>query len=126
MTVLEFKRPDRTPPKPYDPLLYTVELSQHSTVFFKEDSDDDVDQRHAADTLFDATFHVFDDIDDCRLLVMIGAERSDSMRQPNAFDTPGQRAWLRRRLDDLYEQVTGEPRSGIFRRLINSLRGDRL
>jgi hypothetical protein len=117
MTVIEFKRPDCNPPKPEDPLLYTVELSQHSTIFFREDSDDDVDKRHAADTLFDATFHVFDDSDNCQLLVMIGKERSDSIRMPGAFETPEQKAWLARRLDSVYAQVTGERHLSILERL---------
>lgn len=115
MTVLEFKRPE--PPTNDPRVLYEVTIYENATHFF-DPNRDEPDRRAAADALFDSTFHVHVDQDDCQLLVMIGAERSDSIRMPGAFETPAQRQWLARRLDSIYEQVTGERRSrGILERL---------
>ena len=115
MTVIPFERP--SPPKP-PKLLYEVDIYENAT-HFRDPNRDEPDKRAAANALFDSTFHVFDDLDQCVMLVMFGAERSDSIRRPGAFDTPQQKAWLRRRMATLYQQVTGEElyRPGILQRL---------
>lgn len=106
--ILEFKRPD--PPSDDDTPLAYVTIFKHAT-HFDDPNRDEPDQRAMGDAIFDSTFYVHKDLDDCQLLVMIGKERTDSMRGPGAFETPAQRQWLARRLDEVYEQVTGATRS---------------
>lgn len=107
-TVIPFRKP---PDQPEDPLLY-VTIFPNSTIF-NDPTRDEVDRRAAVDAMFNSMFYVCKDTDNCVMLVMLGAERMDSVRSEHTFETRAQRAWLRRRLDALYEQVTGEHR-GIF------------
>lgn len=108
MNVIQFRRPTPPAPPAQAPICY-VTIYPNAT-HFRDPNRDEPDRRLMGGAMFDSTFHVHKDLDNCRLLIMIGAERTDSMRSPGAFDTAQQRAWLRRRLDSVYEQVTGQPR----------------
>ncbi len=66
--------------------------------------------------MLDSTFQVWKDHDECIVLIALGRERTTSIRQEHEFDTPAQRQWLARRLDDIYRQLAGEKRPSIFQR----------
>lgn len=119
--VVEFRRPD--PPKPKDDPLYFVTIYPNGTTFV-DPNHDEVNKGHAADALLDSAFHVWADYDQCIILLAIGSERTTSIRAPNRVETPAQKDWLRRRLADSFENLTGEPleRPGILKRLRTFLR----
>jgi hypothetical protein len=108
--VIQFKKREPGHP-PENPILYAT-IYPNSTMLTDPNSDM-VDKSKVAEILFDSTFHVLSDADACLALVSIGAYGSQTFRQPDAFDTPARRAWLRRRLDEVYETLTGQPRSEI-------------
>lgn len=106
--VIPFRKPANSNTPPGEPLLF-VTIYPNAT-HFEDPTRDEPDHAAAADAIFDSTFHVWKQHDECVLLIALGANRSTSMRSPHAFDTEAQRQWLRRRLDGIYEHVTGQPR----------------
>lgn len=118
MTVIPFRRPNGTPPENEDPLYYLT-LYPHSTLI-TDPNRDTVDKHAAAEALFDSTFHVLDDADDCLVLISLGGSRTQTFRRPDIFDTPEQRRWLARRLDDVYHTLSGRHRNP-FRAFFNRL-----
>lgn len=119
--VIQFRsHPARGHTRWEQPILYAT-IYPNATIL-TDPTRDEVDKQVAAETLFDATFHVLADADQCVALISLGVERMQCFRQPDTFDTTERRRWLRRRLDDAYETLTGRQRTGSrLRAFLNRL-----
>lgn len=117
--IVPFKRPD-TPPPPENPL-YFVTLYQNSSII-TDPNHDEVDRVAAAEAIFDNAFHVLADTENAHVLIAVTDMRNITFRQKDSFDTPAQRAWLARRLDDVYETCTGKRRHPIRQFFANLFR----
>jgi hypothetical protein len=106
--VVQFRKPGSTPPAE-DPL-YFVTLYPNSSLI-TDPNRDTVDRSHAAETIFDATFHILSDAENAHLLIAVTDARNITFRQKGSFETTTQHEWLARRLDDVYETCTGQRRS---------------
>lgn len=80
---------------------------------FSMPDDVELDKPLIGNALFDASFSVLQETENSVALISIGNEVTKTYRRKNAFETPEERAWLARRLDDLYKNFTGRSRSPV-------------
>lgn len=124
MTVIEFRRPDKQPPRGEDEWRYTVHIYQNPVedttgLDIRFPDGPDIDFENFLDTLTRALWHghseQFDqskDPDHDLLLItkvyrssLVSSRWMNDPDKDNGFETPEQLRWLRDRLIDAYWQV---------------------
>lgn len=128
MTVIPFERPKSKPERRH---LYSIDIfdTDAGDMTMSVEADSPVDPGHLADTMLKMTKASFEERYDNKVIILLHAEFAESIWTNEDVATAAQHDWLARRLDEVYEQVTGRRRSRIpfgafFHDLFHRLKGD--
>jgi hypothetical protein len=107
--IIPFRKPDD-----YDwgDMICYATLYRNGVTFSMPDGAD-VNKDIVADAMFDASFSVLQEADDSIVLISLGSKVLKVYRRKGIFETPEQCAWLARRFDDVYKDITGRTRNPI-------------
>ena len=107
--IIQFKKPDD-----YDwgGMICYATLYRNGVTFSTPDGAD-VDKGIVAHAMFESSFSILHETEDCLVLMSLGSGITRTYRSEDAFNTAEHRVWLADRLDDVYKNLTGLTRNPI-------------